>query len=195
MIIKLKTKNKNTNKINKTIYWIFEKVNRSGVACYRDRSSRCNNPGVMACGISPLRGCCHYPNVELPSRQLINWRTIIPKNFSHCCKSSGHTTGFPTWESSKEIENPQGIWLRRPVGFDYSISTELGKQTLGGRKKTLCPQEPRRKEQWPHKRLSQTSLWVSVSLGQRCGSTVHCREVRGTEYNSPGNCSLLALVI
>ena len=31
----------------------------------------------------------------------------------------------------------QGIWLWRPVGFDYRTSRELGKQTLGGHKQNL----------------------------------------------------------
>ena len=53
------------------------------------------------------------------------------------------------------------------------------KQTLGGHNKTLCAPRPRRKEQWPHKRLSQTCLWVSSSLRQRCESTVECHGVRG----------------
>ena len=49
----------------------------------------------------------------------------------------GSTTDFPTWGSSKGTENPPGIWLWRPVGFDYRISTGLGKQTLGGHKQNL----------------------------------------------------------
>ena len=54
---------------------------------------------------------------------------------------------------------------------------------------TLCASGPRRKEQWPHMRLSQTCLWVSGSLRQRRGSTSGCCGVRGTESNSPGSCS------
>ena len=71
--------------------------------------------------------------------------------------------------------------------IDQSYSTGLGKQTLGGHKQNLvCT---RRKEQWPHKRLSQTCLRVSRSLQQRHGLTVACRGVRGTEYNSRGTSS------
>ena len=120
-------------------------------------------------------------------------RTIIPKEFLHCCESSRPTTDFPTWVSSKETENPQGIWLWRPVGFDYRTSTELGKQKLlEDTNKTLWALGPRRKEQWPHKRVSQTCLWVSWSLQQRHGLTVACWGVRGTDYNSPGGCGVLA---
>ena len=49
---------------------------------------------------------------------------------------------------------------------------------------TLCTPGLRRKEQWPHKRLTQTCLWESRSLQLRHGLTVTCCRVRGTEYNS-----------
>ena len=39
-----------------------------------------------------------------------------------------------------------------------------GNRLLEGTNKTMCPPGPRRKEQWPHKRLTQTCLWVSRSL-------------------------------
>ena len=44
---------------------------------------------------------------------------------------------------------------------------------------------PRRKQQWPYRRLSQTFLWVSRSLWQRHGLTLACCGVRSTESNSP----------
>ena len=132
---------------------------------------------------------CVSPTIEPPSRQLTNWRTIkqLYQRSSHTVvKVLGPTTDFPTWESSKETENPQGIWFWRPVGFDYRTYTGLGKQTLGGHNKTLCAPGPRRKEQWPHKRMSQTCLWVSRRFQWRHGSTVAYCGVRGTESNSPG---------
>ena len=61
-----------------------------------------------------------------------------------------------------------------------------GKQMFGGNNKILCTWGPRRKEQWPHKRLSQTRLWESGDLWQRYGLAVDCCGVRGTDYNSPG---------
>ena len=69
-------------------------------------------------------------------------------------------------------ENPQGIWLWRPVGLDYRTSTGLGKQLLEGRNKTLYAPGARRKDQCPHNRLSQTCLWAFRSLWWRCGLTV-----------------------
>ena len=70
----------------------------------------------------------------------------------------------------------QRIWLWRPLGFDHRIYTGLGKKTLGGHKttttKTLCAPGTRRKDQCPHKRLSQTYLWVFRNLQWRLGSIV-----------------------
>ena len=66
----------------------------------------------------------------------------MPKEFLHYGKSSRTKTDFPTWGPGKGPENLQGIWLWRPVGFDYRISTGLGKQSLEGHKQNLmCTQE------------------------------------------------------
>ena len=73
--------------------------------------------------------------------------------------------------------------LRTPREFDFGgqwdLITELihewGKRLLEGTKKTLCTPGPRRKEQWPYKRLSQTCLWVSRSLWH--GTVVVCCRV------------------
>ena len=81
-----------------------------------------------------------------------------------------------------------------PRKFDFEGQRDLitklpqdwGNWLLEGTNKTVCTPGPRRKEQWPCKRLSQSCLWVSRSLQQRRGSTVVCHEVKGTEYNSPG---------
>ena len=49
-------------------------------------------------------------------------------------------SGFPAWGSNKETRNPQGIWLWRPMRFDYRTSTALGETdfTLGGHKQNLA---------------------------------------------------------
>jgi len=60
----------------------------------------------------------------------------------------------------------------------------LGKQTLGGNKQKLCAPGPRKKAQWPHKRLTQTCLWVSRSLQWRCGLAEAWCRVGGTEFSS-----------
>ena len=49
-----------------------------------------------------------------------------------------------------------------------------------GTNKTLCAPQPRRKEQCPHKRLTQICLWGFRSLWQRRGMVVACCRVGGT---------------
>ena len=96
-------------------------------------------------------------------------------------------TDFSTWGSGKGTENPQGIWLWMSAGFDYWTSTGLGKQRLlEGTNKTFCTPRPRRKEQWPHKRLSQTCVCVFGSLPWRRELTVAYSEFRSTDSSSPG---------
>ena len=77
-------------------------------------------------------------------------------------------------------------WRRSPLPYHRTTRnyTGLGKHTLRGDKQNLCAPGPRRKEQWPHKRLIQTCPWVSRSLQQRHGSVVACFKVRGTECSS-----------
>ena len=48
----------------------------------------------------------------------------------------------------------------------------------------MCAPGPRRNEQWPHKRLTQTCPWVSRSLWLWRGSAVACCRAGGTEYSS-----------
>ena len=52
---------------------------------------------------------------------------LYQRNAHTVKKFLGTTTDFPIWGSGKETENPLGIWLWRPVGFDYRPSTGLGK--------------------------------------------------------------------
>ena len=49
------------------------------------------------------------------------------------------------------------------------FSNRTGETLLEGTNKTLGAPGPRRKEQWPHKRLTQTCLWVSRSLRHDVG--------------------------
>ena len=55
---------------------------------------------------------------------------------------------------------------------------------LQGTNRILCAPGPRRKEQWPHKKLTQTCAGVSRSLQQSCESVVACCSVGGSEYSS-----------
>ena len=74
--------------------------------------------------------------------------------------------------------------LRILLWRDWNSITELtqnwGNRLLEGTNKTLSAPGHRRKEQWPHKRLTQTWLWVSRSLWRRYGLALVCCRVRGT---------------
>ena len=51
---------------------------------------------------------------------------LCQRNSHTVKKVLGPTTDFPAWGSGKGTKNPQGIWLWRPVGFDYTTYTGLG---------------------------------------------------------------------
>ena len=90
----------------------------------------------------------------------------------------------------------KGLWTLREFERQWDLTTEhpqdWGNKLLDGTNKILCTPGPRRKEQWPHKRWSQSCLWVSRSLWWKHGSTVTCCRVRGTDFNSPGSHMVLA---
>ena len=97
---------------------------------------------------------------------------------------------------TQQISQPGdlGKRLRTPREFNFGgqwdLITELtqdwGNRLSQGTIKTLCAPGPKRKEQWPNKRLTRTCLWVSRSLQWRHRSVVLCCRVRGTECSCMG---------
>ena len=89
--------------------WLLRR-HSSTATCHGDRGSGCSRPGRQ----------CVSPNIESPSRQPTNWRTIIPKKFLHCCKSSRAHNRFPNlgiwqryWEPPGNLTlKASGIWLQ-----------------------------------------------------------------------------------
>ena len=69
-----------------------------------------------------------------------------------------------------------------PTTDPSELTQGWGNKLLKGTNKTLYASGPRKKNQWPHKRLIQTCPWVSRSLWRR--PVVACCRVRGTEYSS-----------
>ena len=61
-------------------------------------------------------------------------------------------------------------WRRSPLTHHRAARTNTG--LLKGKNKSLCAPGPRRKELWPHRRLTQTCPGVSRSLWWRQGSVV-----------------------
>ena len=66
-----------------------------------------------------------------------------------------------------------------PCKMVGGLPQDWGNRLLEGTKKNLCAPGARSKEQWPHKRLTQTFLWVSRSLQWRHWSVVACHRLRG----------------
>ena len=64
------------------------------------------------------------------------------------------------------------------------LTQDWGNRLWEGKNKTLCTPGPSRKEQWPHKRLTQTCPWVSRSLWQRCGSVLAWCRIGATECSN-----------
>ena len=123
---------------------------------------------------------------EPPRRQPINWRTIMPKKFLNCCKSSRAHNRFSNLEIWQRDWEPLGNLTLKASGIWLQNFHRTGETLLKGTNKTCCVPGPRRKEKWHHKRLNQPCLLKSRSLWWRHGSTVACHVVRGTKYNSPG---------
>ena len=87
-------------------------------------------------------------------------------------KGSPRILEWVVYHSAVGLPDP-GIELGSPPLQVNSLPTELSGspwyhgRLLEGTNKTLCAPGARRKEQCPHKTLSQTCLWVSTSLQQR----------------------------
>ena len=97
----------------------------------------------MVVGVQTQQNQIPYPPGGWPT----DWRTIIPKKFSHYCKHSRlHIRLHNLGVRQRDREFP-GIWLWRAAGFHYRTSTGLREQRLlEGINKTLYTQGPRGKE-------------------------------------------------
>ena len=78
-----------------------------------------------------------------------------------CCRGRGSECSRPGYGISP-LGGGRHYSHHRAAEITQDWGNKLleGIQTLG----TLCTPGPRRNEQWPHKRLTQTCLWVSRSL-------------------------------
>ena len=141
------------------------------MACHGDRGSGCSRPGRHgAHHKSSCQEVAFSPTIEPLSRWPTNWRTIIAKKFSHCYKSPRTHNRFPSLgKSGRGTENAWEFDLEDQWDFITELPQKWGNRLLKGTNKTLCAPGSRKKEQWPHKRLSQTCLWVSRISGRDVG--------------------------
>ena len=101
---------------------------------------------------------------EPPHRQSTNWKTIIPKKFSHCCESSRAQNRFSSLgDLAKGLRSPREFDFEGQWDLITELPQDWGNRLLEGTNKAMCPPGPRRKEQRPHKRLSQACVCPGVS--------------------------------
>ena len=72
----------------------------------------------------------------------------------------------------------------------FKINPNTLQRHLEGTNKNLCAPGPRERSSDPHKRLSQTCLWVFEKLLRRHGSTAACGGDRDSGSSRPGRCGL-----
>ena len=162
-------------RLSQTCLWVCEGLLQrqgSAVASHRDRNTGRSSAGRHNRGnksswrrppLAPLQSC---QTGGPPTGEQLHQRR------SHAiAKVLGPTTGFQTWDLAKGLGVPRESDFECQWDLIIKLPQDWGNRLLEGKDKTICAPGPRRKEQWPHKRLSQTSLWVFGSLQHRHGST------------------------
>ena len=160
--------------------WVFGYLlwrHGSAVVCHGGRGSCYSRSGRHGVWVPPQN---HWAE-NLQSEEQLHQRS-----FHRVAKVLEPTVDFLIWGSSKETKNPRESDYEGQWNLIIKLPQNWGERLLEDTNKTLCTAGPRRKEQWPHRRLSQTCLWVSRSLWQRDGLKVACRGISGTDYNSLG---------
>ena len=88
--------------------------------------------------------------------------TVVSKKLLPCCNSSGPTTDSQPGDPAKGLRPPRELDSGGQWDLTTGLPRDFGNRFLESTDKIFCIPGPRRKEQWPHKRLSQTCLWLTV---------------------------------
>ena len=86
-----------------------------------------------------------------------------------CCRGRGSACNRPGYG----IRPLGGVTINPTIELP-ELKQDQGNRLLESTNKTLCLPGTRRKEEWPHKRLTHSCLWVSRSLQRRRASAVAC---------------------
>ena len=99
--------------------WVLAKEAWVSSGLMQGQGSGCSRPG--RCSMWHQSSWRRSPSAPPYSHEGDNPQTG-EQLYQRCCENVAkllrHTTDFPTWGSHKGTENPQRIWLWRPVGFD-----------------------------------------------------------------------------
>ena len=146
---------------NQICLWVFEDLlqrHGSAVACHGDRGSGCSRPGRQHLWIPPQSHWADNPQTEEQLYQRISWivvKVLRLQMISH------------PGDLAKRLRTPREFDFEDQWDFITEFPQDWGNRLLEDTNKTLCAPGTRRKEQWPHKRLGQTSLWVSLWVSGR----------------------------
>ena len=162
---------------------------------------------VYVNGIFPTQGSNSHPlhsqEESLPPCQLWHPKTCVKVKIAQSCLtlcdpvdcslpgSSVHgifqarVLGWAAISFSRGGHPNPGIKPRSPALWEKQWGNNWGYRLLEGTNRPLCAPGPRRREQWPHKRLTKTCLWVSRSLRWRHGSVVVCCSVGALSVSVP----------
>ena len=131
------------------------------------------NPGLPHCRRIPHQ--LSYQGSPITPKKF-NYTEQLHQRSSHAVKKVlGPTTDFPTWGSGKGTETPQGIWLWRPVGFDYRTPTGQETDSLRARTKPCAHQDPGGRSSDP------TGYWARLGCERPRGSGL--RPPTGKEHS------------
>ena len=127
--------------------------------------------------------------IELLSRWPTNWRTIIPKKFLDCCKSSRVHNRFPNLGIWQRESEPPGNLTLKASGIWLQNSPRTG-ETDSRRAQHCVHQDPGERNSDP--REAEPDLPVSVwGSPAEVWVTVASRRLRGTDYNGCGSQGVL----
>ena len=115
----------------------------------------------------------------------------------HCCKGSRSHISLPSRVSGQGTGNPQGLWLWRPVGFNYKTSARLGKQRLHSwsvQIKTAHTRPGGKGAVTPQETEPDRSVSVWGSPAEVCAGSGP-PQAQGTSSSSPGRCAPVPLEI
>ena len=167
--------------LSQACLWVPEcllRRHRSAVAGRRGRGSACGRPGSHSVWHKPFKK--RSPWTPPYSRQADDRQTA-----EQLCQRNPHTDKKVLGPTIDFQPGDQAKGLRTPKEYDFGGQWDLITRHLEGTNKTLCAPGPRRKEQWPRKRLTQTCLWGSRSLWRRRGRTLACCRVGALNTTVP----------
>ena len=144
---------------------------------------------AAVCGVTQSRTRLKWLSSSSSSSSWQSWFQLVLLCLSVSCGGTGQQRPAAGVGALGAADLGVAEALSEEVTINLTIEPPVHTQDwrnrlLEGTNKPLCTPGPRRKEQWPHKRFTQTCLWVPRSLQQRHESAVACYRVGSIECSS-----------